>query len=197
MSTNGARRVLAHTPAPDHSRADKGRLVMAKHYLTKSLLVFAFSSVCAHAQVITGTGLDIRTSYGFLQFGGNELIVGSLINDPPKVRLATPQGGILGAVSFNRIRPDGIQEEVVAIIGKESEEDPGSYGGTFEVWVRRKFAMDEDGLRLAGVITVDFSRSGEPEVLWAPSLGKFTRPPYVAPLGTVDKQRTNGLGLTR
>ncbi len=175
-----SRRVVAHTPAPDQAHADKGRTVMAITYLT---LACVLSASCAYAQVLTGSGLDIRSEYGFLHFSGNELTVGSTIDDPPKVRLASPSGA-LGAVTFSRLRADGVQEEIVMLLAKEAEDAPGSLGGQFEVWVRRKFADGDQAMRLAGILTVGYSRSGEPEALWAPSLGVFTQRPYMAPLGS-------------
>ena len=135
-------------------------------------------------QIVTGTGLDIRSPYGFLQFGGNELTIGSFIEDPPKVRLASPAGKGLGSVSFNRIRPDGVQEEIVLISGVEAEDGPGTMGGQFQISVRRKLSDGDQAMRLAVVVTVAYSRTGEPEVYIAPSMGVFTQRPYVAPIGS-------------
>lgn len=135
------------------------------------------------SQVITGTGLDIRTPTGFLQFGGNELTVGSTVEDPPKVRLTTPAGKALGSVSFNRTRPDGVQEEIVLITGTEAEDAPGSMGGQFQIAVRRKLSDGDQAMRLAVVVTVAYSRTGEPEIYIAPAMGVFTQRPYMAPLG--------------
>ena len=155
----------------------KTRIVVA------SAIVIAVVESSAFGQVVTGTGLDIRTRIGFLQFDGNELTVGSTIADPPKVRLVAPEGQ-LGAVSFNRLRADGAQEEVVLLIGKEAEDAPGSLGGQFEIWLRRKYSDGDRAMRLAGVLTVGYSRSGDPEIYWSPSLGVFTQRPYMAPLSS-------------
>lgn len=68
---------------------------------------------------------------GYLGFDGNELIIGSKIDDPPKVRLTSPlypTGGGGGAISFNYSREigvvcDGHQQDEVAMIRVEQAED--------------------------------------------------------------------------
>jgi hypothetical protein len=87
-------------------------------------------------------------------------------------------------VSFNHLRTDGAQEEVALLIGKLAEDAPESLGGQIEVYVRRKWSDGDQAMRLAGVLTVSYTRSGEPEVHFAPLLGIFTQRPYMAPLGS-------------
>ena len=70
----------------------------------------------------------ITTEWGYLEFSGNELQVVSTVADPPKVRLAAAEGGSLGAVSWNRLRPDGGQVEMVLLQGKQDERQRGATG---------------------------------------------------------------------
>lgn len=86
----------------------------------------------------------IKTDFGYLVFEGNELLVVSTVPDPPKVRLASPSGLSLGAVSFNRLRPDGRQEEMILIQGKQDERtrhlpvtDPRTYAAELTIHMNR------------------------------------------------------------
>ena len=81
----------------------------------------------------------IDMDYGYLLYGGNELTVVSTVSDPPKVRLAATAGGSLGGVTFSRMRPDGVQEEMVIIQGKQDERvrsDPTNYSGELTIHIR-------------------------------------------------------------
>lgn len=68
---------------------------------------------------------------GYVALDGNELIVGSKIDDPPKVRVTSPlteHGGGGGVISFNFSRQagivcDGHQQDEVAMIRVEQAED--------------------------------------------------------------------------
>lgn len=68
---------------------------------------------------------------GYVALDGNELIIGSKIDDPPKVRLTSPlypTGGGGGAISFNYSREigvvcDGHQQDEIAMIRVEQAED--------------------------------------------------------------------------
>ena len=66
-----------------------------------------------------------ETSWGYLAFDTNELLVVSTIEDPPKIRMASPartDGGLsLGAFSFNILRSDGRMIETVLFQGKRDE----------------------------------------------------------------------------
>ena len=58
-------------------------------------------------------------------YDDNEVAVESTIDDPPKLRLATLDK-LGGAVSWNRLRPDGRHVEGVLLQGKESEVQTGA-----------------------------------------------------------------------
>ena len=76
-------------------------------------------------------------AYGHLEYGGNELTVASTIDDPPKVRLAGISGG--GGFTISRIRPDGVQEEEVLLLGGQDEryrDQPWNYTGELNVFIR-------------------------------------------------------------
>jgi hypothetical protein len=113
--------------------------------------------------------------FGKLTFGGNEL---SLIGfgDPPKVRLASDNG--TGAVSFNFLRPDGVQEETFLIIGGVEEESPSSLAGQLKIFSRRRNMDGDAAMRLMGVISSSYTEDGEPRVRWHPNsvldLERFT-----------------------
>jgi hypothetical protein len=115
---------------------------------------------------VNGSG----SPFGKLIFSGNEL---SLIGfgDPPKVRLASDTSGNAGggAISFNVLRPDGVQEEFFLINGTLDEEAPGSLAGQLKIFVRRRNADGDDAMRLMGVISAAYTSNGEPRVRWHPN----------------------------
>lgn len=74
---------------------------------------------------------------GYVGLDGNELIVGSKIDDPPKVRLTAPlylTGGGGGVISFNISRYTGVvcdghaQDEIAMIRVEQSEDVRGDLG---------------------------------------------------------------------
>ncbi len=90
----------------------------------------------------------INLEWGYIEYGPNELSIVSTVEDPPGLRLATLNGGSLGKLSFNRMRPDGVQEEIVLLQGKEDERyrgaSPPAQAGEVTLHLRRPFA-DGDG----------------------------------------------------
>ena len=83
--------------------------------------------------------IEIPTDRGFIHIGGNEVSIVSVDEDPPKLRLASPSGLYLGCISFGRLRPDGRQEELVLISGKQDERtrnDPNNYSGEITISIR-------------------------------------------------------------
>jgi hypothetical protein len=68
---------------------------------------------------------------GWVALDGNELIVGSKLGDPPKVRLTSPvnaDGGGGGVLSFNVSRQEGVvcdghQQDEIAMVRVEQAED--------------------------------------------------------------------------
>ena len=85
----------------------------------------------------------IDLGYGYIEYGGNEITIASTIDDPPKIRLATPKFGdsvSLGAVTFSRLRPDGEQEEMLIIQGTQDERyrnNPVDYSGELTIHIRK------------------------------------------------------------
>lgn len=72
--------------------------------------------------------------WGRIEFGNNEVSIISQVDDPPALRLASPgPGGSLGKISFNRLRPDGKQEELVLLQGKADHRYPGTGEVTIHV----------------------------------------------------------------
>lgn len=74
---------------------------------------------------------------GFLVFDGNELTIGSKIDDPPKLRLTSPltdHGGGGGVVSFNLSRRAGVvldghdQDEIGMVRVEQAEDVRGQLG---------------------------------------------------------------------
>lgn len=59
--------------------------------------------------------------WGYVDVVTNEITVASTVEDPPKVRMGATAGGSLGCVSFNRVRADGVQDEVALLQGKIDE----------------------------------------------------------------------------
>ena len=152
-------------------------------YVALALLASPAAAQVTSFGPIVGTGLDINTGRGRLIFSGNELTVASLGADPPKVRLASPDG-IFGCVSFNRSHPSDPmdQREHVLICAKPAEDGLG--GGQLEVSVKQRSGTGDAAMRKAGVISTAYSGDGQPVVRWLPYLGPFTEgapPPPPAP----------------
>lgn len=71
-------------------------------------------------------GDKVKMDWGYMEFGPNEMSIISTVPDPPGIRLASPMmqdsngqpSNSLGKISFNRLRSDGVQEEVIIIQGK-------------------------------------------------------------------------------
>jgi hypothetical protein len=80
----------------------------------------------------------IELEWGYIEYGPNEVSIVSTVEDPPGLRLASAFGSGLGKISFNRLRPDGVQEEVALLQGKEN----GNLGGELRLDLR---APNEDG----------------------------------------------------
>ena len=94
----------------------------------------------------------IQLPWGYVDFGppgyDNEVLIVSTVDDPPKVRMAAPFGGGLGALSYNRLRQDGRLEEVVLLQGKVDERyRPPEQGGT-----------STNGTELVGELRLDLRR---------------------------------------
>lgn len=96
----------------------------------------------------------IETSWGYVVFETNELSVISTVADPPKVRLASPEGLSIGAFSFNRM-VNGTQREMVLFQGKQDErtrhlppDDPRSWAGEFTIHVNNGGGNDENMRRI-------------------------------------------------
>lgn len=82
------------------------------------LFVFMFNAL-SPAQAQQTIGLP----YGYIELHGNEVVVGSTIDDPPKWRLETQMGVHSGAgcLTFGKRRPDGGREEMVLICAGKDE----------------------------------------------------------------------------
>jgi len=84
-------------------------------------------------------GNRILMPWGYVEIDNNEVSVISTVADPPKLRMAASEGGSMGALSFGRLRPDGRQEEMVLIQGKQDERyrnNPDNYTGEVTIHVR-------------------------------------------------------------
>lgn len=95
-----------------------------------------------------------ETPEGVAEFGGNELVIRSKVEDPPKVRMAAPHGISSGAVSFNRFI-DGVQRENVLIQGKQDEryrDDPRSPAG--EVTLHLNDGSSYEDAAMKGVLEI-------------------------------------------
>lgn len=88
------------------------------------------------------TPLIVPMPWGRVELDTNEVSIISTQPDPPALRFAVAEGGSLGKLSFNRLRPDGRQEECVLLQGKIDERAPDSLSGELTLHIRR----DEPGL---------------------------------------------------
>mgnify|MGYP001602127755 CR=1 FL=1 len=94
----------------------------------------------------------IYLEWGRIEFSKNEVSLISTVEDPPKVRLAAAAGLSLGAATFNRLRPDGVQEELILIQGKQDERtrgDPTNLAGEITIHIN-----DGRGLGDASMVKV-------------------------------------------
>lgn len=132
-----------------------------------------------------------ETDTGWIGFEGNELTIGSKVDDPPKLRLTAPctdHGGGGGVVSFNFSRNAGIcdghnQTEVGMIRVEQAEDVRGNSGNTkaelsFMLGdgsgigdVQKPFAFVWNAITrfLIGVL------GGPSDTIWAPSGLYFTQ----------------------
>ena len=155
---------------------------------------------------VTCTELVVNTSnpvtglpMGRLRFGGNELKVESLCDDPAKVRLAAP-GGVQCAISFNQLQPDLVNhEEVFLIYGSVTEDGVGTLGGQLKVYCRRKNMTGDAAMKLVAVLSVAYTLDGEPVIRLDPStqmtLGPFAEGPPPNGIPSALIAQTNLAGL--
>lgn len=87
----------------------------------------------------------IYLEWGRVEFGRNEITIVSTVDDPPAVRLAVSRLGSMGKLSFNYLRPDGVQEEMVLIQGVQDERYRGTSDliAEFGLNVRQPGANDQ------------------------------------------------------
>jgi len=106
------------------------------------------------------------------------------VDDPPKIRLASnmnpgqSSGG--GAISFNRIRPDGAQEEIFLITAHVAEGyEAESNAGQLNLFCRKAYSDGDTGMVRMGVISVSYTSDGCPVVRFEPlydDLGAWSQP---------------------
>lgn len=97
------------------------------------------------------------TSYGDLTFDSNELSISSKVDDPPKLRLAAPEGISSGAVSFNR-RINGQHRENVLFQGKQDERfrhDPLSPASEFTLHLNNGESFEDAAMKAVMEIRCD------------------------------------------
>lgn len=137
---------------------------------------------------IQGDEFRFTSEYGFLSFGGNELTVASTIEDPSKVRLAAPSGSA-GCISYNHLGSRERQEELSLICGGVTEDDGRSLGGQITLSAKRKYASDDQAMRLIGVISSAYTSDPVASVRFRNmnGLGPLTQRPFP---GDVDESPT-------
>ncbi len=87
--------------------------------------------------------------WGYIEYGPNEVSIVSTVGDPPGLRLASPDGG-LGKISFNRLRSDGVQEEIGILQGKMDERyrgDTASRAGELTLHLHDRYGLDDEAQR--------------------------------------------------
>lgn len=100
----------------------------------------------------------IQTEYGRLEFEGNELLVVSTNNDPPKVRLRAPaRSGYKGCWTADTERRDGGYEEIALICFGQDERyrsDPYNFTGAINIQVRKYDPSIPDDQQFKKVIEI-------------------------------------------
>ncbi len=99
------------------------------------LLACLVAAVSLGASPPVPAPVRIALPWGYVELTTNEVSVVSTVDDPPAVRLVSV-GRALGKVSFNRLRPDGRQEEVAILQGKIDERYPSRLAGEVTIHVR-------------------------------------------------------------
>lgn len=158
-------------------------------------LAFLLLSARVSAQTLTGTALDIDSglgrltfsagtltidtfddvgaAVGRLTFGGDELRIAT-VRDFPKLRLSSPLGGA-GSVSFNWTRSDGVDEEVLQLMGTIQ---PG-LGGKFVFFARVPYVNGDAAMQPIG--TLEFGPDGKPKAWFGGLAGEAPPPPPPPP----------------
>ena len=109
----------------------------------------------------------IDTPIGYLDFDGNELTVGSKIDDPPKIRMTNPApGGSYGCISGNRTRADGSQLEKVLLILKPDDASAGQQheGGSYDFFAQLAGTEDDAGMVRVKTLTTQFEETYVPVI---------------------------------
>lgn len=98
-----------------------------------------------------------ESSYGIVEFEGNELFIDSINADPPKVRLGCeiqPGCGGGGALSFDAMRPGTrVREELIMFHGEQAEHaraNPTDYTGAFSGHFRDDRIANKDDAMIKG-----------------------------------------------
>lgn len=102
---------------------------------------------------MSSSGTRINLDWGYIQYDKNEVQIVSTIDDPPGIRLgklkSAGPGRSLGKLSFNVVRDDGTQEEVVLLQGKRRYDDPDNLTGELYVGINRGGQGDADMVDVA------------------------------------------------
>lgn len=96
----------------------------------------------------------IDMPWGRIEIDTNEVSIVSTVADPPKLRMAATAGLSLGAVSFNYLRPDGRQVEMLLIQGKQDERVRGTSRPAGELTVHVNDGNGEDDANQRHVMTM-------------------------------------------
>lgn len=108
-----------------------------------------------------------ESDIGYLDFDGNELTIGSKVDDPPKLRMTSPTpGGSYGCISGNRTRADGAQLEKVLLILKPDDASIGQphEGGAYDFFAQEAGTEDDQGMKRVKVLTSQFEENYVPQV---------------------------------
>jgi hypothetical protein len=131
----------------------------------------------------------------FKPTGQNEVTLVSTVDDPPKFRLGKKisdlWGRALGCLSFNNVRADGSEDELVLIQGKETETFwNGEKNGGGELWVgfKEPNGGSDDSSMLTGLVA-NWSGWHFHQPIYAPNLG----PGAVAPEFNFNMKHPNGI----
>lgn len=106
------------------------------------LLVFTVSGYPQSS----GFSFSLPTGY-FRSAGDNEVeLVDTSAGDPVKIRLGARNGNGLGAVSVNRVRANGVQDEAALIYGKLDDRYPSQLVGMWDIFVQRPGVEGDAGM---------------------------------------------------
>jgi hypothetical protein len=124
--------------------------------------------------LVPPTRLEMQGGYLLIGSGLNDITIVATTGDSVNIKIGTPEGVSLGAVSFGRVRPDGGFEQKVLFQGKLAEntrfqQDIKAQGGEFTIHCHDGQKHYVDG-ELRDDLSMKVCFVGRYDIVWVPRL---------------------------